>query len=183
MKSRKLKGERRVQENPRDRNSIRTFTKIQNHCLVDNITFKEEINVGMIQRGIRTILKLKLPPFVRYVILSILDGRHFPIVQIRFANKLPADKEKRCIFCSVEYLDEVLHYFARCQPMKDITKEIYKFGLKKKFSKGDKNRKTFLEGFKIHNTSPFLHECTGCVICLGTQFQMGVAQKWLKPGP
>ena len=26
-------------------------------------------------------------------------------------------------------------------------------------------------------------ESTGCVISLGTQFQMGVAQKWLKPGP
>ena len=24
---------------------------------------------------------------------------------------------------------------------------------------------------------------TGCVICLGTEFQMGVAQKWAKPGP
>ena len=24
---------------------------------------------------------------------------------------------------------------------------------------------------------------TGCVICLGTEFQMGVAQKWLKPCP
>ena len=23
---------------------------------------------------------------------------------------------------------------------------------------------------------------TGCVICLGTEFQMGVTQKWLEPG-
>ena len=30
---------------------------------------------------------------------------------------------------------------------------------------------------------PSLSETTGCVISLGTEFQMGVAQKWAKPGP
>ena len=27
------------------------------------------------------------------------------------------------------------------------------------------------------------YQCTGCVISLGTEFQMGVTQKWLKPRP
>ena len=63
-----------MQDSPGDRNTIRNLIMIQNFSLSDSITYKDEVDVNMIQRGIRTILRLKLPSFVRSINVHDLYG-------------------------------------------------------------------------------------------------------------